>query len=70
MRCICALQAVVLVSELLAWKESAQAATAKTMASLYTRLQDCLVKLQQQLAAELANKQAVAAAEQQVGSDF
>jgi hypothetical protein len=61
------MQAVVTISDLESWKESTQSATAKSMEELHVRLQDCMLKLQEQLVADLAAKQAAAAAEEQVG---
>lgn len=61
------LQAVVTLTDLEGWKESAAAVTAKIMGSLHTRLQACIATLQQQLAGELGARQQAAETEQQVG---
>jgi hypothetical protein len=61
------LQAVVTMSELESWKESARSGIAQSMEKLHVRLQGCMLQLQEQLLADLAAKQAAAAAEEQVG---
>lgn len=60
------LQVALTLADLEAWKASSQAVVAKTMASLHARIVACMAKLSQQLAAELATRQAAAVEEKQV----